>query len=177
MCTLFFFFLQNSGSTIATTVYPSLVTVKFSVPYMVSGVTSSSYVGVGVVIDAAKGLVICDRNTIPITLGDVKLCVAGSIHINATIVFLHPIHNFAVVQYDPLLLGKIVGCGWVCGWVCVIAVLLIIHASFFFFSQLQPQAQRPSNRPSFPPTNYNPAIPRISWVFQVETRCCRNVVV
>ena len=72
---------------------------------MMTGVTASSFSGVGLVIDSQKGLVICDRNTIPVTLGDVEICVAGSVHINATIVFLHPVHNFAIVKYDPYLLG------------------------------------------------------------------------
>jgi hypothetical protein len=72
---------------------------------MMTGVTAASYVGVGVVIDAEKGLVICDRDTVPMTLGDVTLSVAGSVLINATIVFLHPIHNFSILRYDPSLLG------------------------------------------------------------------------
>lgn len=105
MTFFFYFYFWYSGSKIATNVYPSLVNVKFDLPYLVSGVTSSSCVGVGVVIDSMQGLVICDRTTITLNLGDVELCIAGSIIINAKIIFLHPIHNFAIVQYNPKLLG------------------------------------------------------------------------
>jgi S1-C subfamily serine protease len=48
---------------------------------------------------------VCDRNTVPITLGDCELCFAGSVLVKAKIKFLHPVHNFAVVQYDPKILG------------------------------------------------------------------------
>ena len=94
-----------SGSEIAEIVYSSLCTVRFDIPFLVTGVPDTSYRGVGLVVDAEKGLVICDRNTVPITLGDCELCFAGSLLVKASIKFIHPVHNFAVVQYDPSVLG------------------------------------------------------------------------
>jgi S1-C subfamily serine protease len=94
-----------SGSEVAALVYTSLCTVSFDIPFLITGVAGTSFSGVGLVIDAARGLVVCDRNTVPITLGDCELCFAGSVLVKAKIKFLHPIHNFAVVQYDPKTLG------------------------------------------------------------------------
>ena len=78
--------------------------VTFNVPFQISGAHATSFIGVGLVIDAARGLVVCDRNTVPLTLGDVELCVAGSVLLRAKIRFLHPVHNFAILQYDPSLI-------------------------------------------------------------------------
>lgn len=57
-------------------------------------------------MDAKRGLVVVDRNTTPISLGDVIVTVAASVEIPGRIVYLHEVHNVAVVQYDPKLLGN-----------------------------------------------------------------------
>ncbi|KAF0691766.1 Aste57867_17037 [Aphanomyces stellatus] len=89
-----------------TRLLSSLVMVAFDIPHMIDGISSSSYNGVGIVIDATAGLVLVDQNTVPIALGDVVVTVAASIEIPARIRFVHPIHNFAIIQYDPKLLGE-----------------------------------------------------------------------
>ena len=60
---------------------PSLVVINFDMPYSVSGVTESSYRGTGVIVDAARGLIVTDRNTVPVALGDVRLTFAGTIEV------------------------------------------------------------------------------------------------
>ena len=83
---------------------PSLVGLTFDMPYPVSGVNERNYHGAGLVVDAERGLVITDRNTVPVSIGDVRLTFAGSVEIPGKIVYVHPLHNLAVVQYDPALI-------------------------------------------------------------------------
>ena len=45
--------------------------VTFDMPYSVSGVTERNYHGTGLVVDAQRGLVVVDRNTVPVSIGDV----------------------------------------------------------------------------------------------------------
>jgi len=83
----------------------STVFVNFDMPYQVDGVDGAHYYGTGLVVDAAKGLVVLDRNTVPVLLGDVRLTFGGSLEIPGKVVFLHPLHNLAVIQYDPKLIA------------------------------------------------------------------------
>lgn len=71
----------RSSSAFADRISPSLVTVEFHTPFMVDGVHASSFVGVGVVVDAEKGYVITDRNTTAIALGDIVITVASSVEV------------------------------------------------------------------------------------------------
>jgi S1-C subfamily serine protease len=84
---------------------PSLVLVNFDMPYPVSGVTERNYYGTGLVVDAQRGLVIVDRNTVPVSMGDVRLTFAGTIEIPGRVEYIHPLHNMAVLSYDPKLMG------------------------------------------------------------------------
>jgi len=86
-------------------VSPSLVMVNFHIPYPVSGCSEVSYYGTGLVVDSLRGLVIVDRNTVPVGLGDVRLTFAGTVEVPGRVVYLHPNHNLAVIAYDPLLIG------------------------------------------------------------------------
>jgi S1-C subfamily serine protease len=84
---------------------PSLVMVNFDMPYSVSGVTEKNYHGTGVIVDAERGLVAIDRNTVPIAMGDVRITFAGTVEVPGKVVFIHPLHNLAVVSYDPKSIG------------------------------------------------------------------------
>lgn len=78
----------------------SVVYIKFNMPYRINGIIDTNYVGMGLIIDAEKGLMVTDRNTVPTMMGDVKLIFADSVEIPAKVVFVHPLHNISVVQYD-----------------------------------------------------------------------------
>jgi S1-C subfamily serine protease len=81
------------------------VLVNFDMPYTVSGVADRYYYGTGLVADAERGWVVVDRNTVPVSMGDVRLTFAGSLEIPGRVEYIHPLHNLAVVSYDPKLLG------------------------------------------------------------------------
>jgi S1-C subfamily serine protease len=85
---------------------PSLVGIAFDMPYApLSGVSERSYHGTGLIIDAERGLIITDRNTVPVSLGDVRLTFADTLEIPGEVVYIHPLHNLAVIHYDPKLIG------------------------------------------------------------------------
>jgi len=84
---------------------PSLVTVTFDMPYSVSGVTEKNYHGTGLIVDTQRGLVVVDRNTVPVAIGDVRITFGGSVEVPGKVVFVHPLHNLAVVSYDPKAIG------------------------------------------------------------------------
>ncbi|HEV8018596.1 MAG TPA: trypsin-like peptidase domain-containing protein [Steroidobacteraceae bacterium] len=84
---------------------PSLVMVTFDMPYSVSGITERNYHGTGLIVDAQRGLVVVDRNTVPVTVGDVTVTFAGTVQVPGRVVYVHPLHNYAVVAYDPNLIG------------------------------------------------------------------------
>jgi S1-C subfamily serine protease len=89
----------------ASALAPSLVGVGFDMPYSVSGITERNYRGTGLVVDAARGLVVVDRNTVPVSMGDVRIIFAGTLEIPGKVEFVHPLHNLAIVSYDPKLIG------------------------------------------------------------------------
>ena len=99
-------FFAPQGDARMDRLAPSLVLVNFDMPYSVSGVTERNYHGTGLVIDAERGLVVTDRNTVPVAIGDVRLTFAGTVEVPGKVEFIHPLHNLAVVSYDPKLIGQ-----------------------------------------------------------------------
>ena len=95
----------KTGDAVVNKLAPSLVLVNFDMPYSVSGITERNYYGTGLIVDAAQGLVVVDRNTVPVALGDVRLTFAGTIEIPGRVEYIHPLHNLAMVAYDPKLIG------------------------------------------------------------------------
>lgn len=84
---------------------PSLVLVNFDMPYTVSGVADQHYYGTGLVVDAKRGYVVVDRNTVPEAMGDVRITFGGALEVPGRVVYVHPTHNLVVIAYDPALLG------------------------------------------------------------------------
>jgi len=95
----------RTGDKLVDEYAASLVLVEFNMPYAISGVTERNYHGTGVVIDPVRGLVAVDRNTVPVALGDVRLTFAGTVQVDAKVEYVHPLHNLAVLRYDPRQLG------------------------------------------------------------------------
>ncbi|MEX2496337.1 MAG: trypsin-like peptidase domain-containing protein [Woeseia sp.] len=87
------------------TIAPSLVMVNFDLPYAVSGVSDRHYYGTGLIVDRKRGFVLVDRNTVPVAMGDVSITFAGSLQIKGRVEYVHPLHNLAIVSYDPEQIG------------------------------------------------------------------------
>ena len=86
-------------------IVPSLVVVNFDLPYTVSGVADRHYYGTGLIVDTERGLIVVDRNTVPVAMGDVSITFAGSHEVRGKVEYIHPLHNLAVVSYDPASIG------------------------------------------------------------------------
>jgi S1-C subfamily serine protease len=97
--------LPRAPDARSAAIAPSLVAVSFNMPYSQSGVTEHSYNGTGLIVDAVRGLVLVDRNTVPVALGDVRLTFGGAVEVPGRVLYVHPLHNLAVVAYDPASIG------------------------------------------------------------------------
>ena len=84
----------------------SLVHVRFDMPYVVSAVNGQHYYGAGLIVDTERGWVVVDRNTVPETIGDAILTFNGTLEVTADVAYIHPVHNLALLKYDPALLGE-----------------------------------------------------------------------
>lgn len=87
----------------AAEVIQSFVRVAALMPVKIDGFPRSRKVGFGLVIDAKKGLVIVSRAVIPYDLCDISITIADSIIVDGKIVFMHPLQNYAIIQYDSSL--------------------------------------------------------------------------
>ncbi len=85
---------------------PSLVLINFDMPYTISGVSDRHYYGTGLVVDAERGYVVVDRNTVPEAMGDVRITFAGSVEVAGKVEFVHPLHNLTLLSYDPAMVGE-----------------------------------------------------------------------
>lgn len=81
----------------------SFVHVNCSMPLKLDGFPKNRKWGMGLVIDAEKGLVIISRAIVPYDLCDITITIADSIIVDGRVVFMHPLQNYAVIQYDPKL--------------------------------------------------------------------------
>lgn len=95
----------RNGDPRVNAIAPSLVMVTFDLPYTVSGVADRHYYGTGLIVDAKRGYVVVDRNTVPVAMGDVTITFAGSLQIHGKVEYIHPLHNLSMVSYDPKLIG------------------------------------------------------------------------
>ncbi|KAL8942806.1 MAG: hypothetical protein Q9211_001235 [Gyalolechia sp. 1 TL-2023] len=95
--------LDTVGHPAAADVIRSFVRVSCTLPLKLDGFPRARKIGFGLVINAEKGLVVVSRGIVPFDLCDLSLTIAESIIVEANVVFLHPLANYAVIQYDPAL--------------------------------------------------------------------------
>ena len=98
--------LTRYQDPVIQSIAPSLVVVTFDLPYTLSGVAERHYYGTGLIVDKERGYVLVDRNTVPIAIGDVTVTFAGSLEVKGKVEQLHPLHNYAIVSYDPASIGS-----------------------------------------------------------------------
>uniref|UniRef100_A0A2P2M3A6 Protein binding protein n=1 Tax=Rhizophora mucronata TaxID=61149 RepID=A0A2P2M3A6_RHIMU len=101
-----------NASFAESVIEPTLVMFEVHVPpsVMLDGVHAQHFFGTGFIIYHSKdmGLVAVDKNTVAISASDVILSFAAfPIEIPGEVVFLHPVHNYAFVAYDPKDLGVV----------------------------------------------------------------------
>lgn len=98
-------FIQLDGISqpAAAEIVRSFVRVACIMPLKLDGYPQSRKTGFGLVIDAEKGLVVVSRAIVPNDLCDINITVADSIIVSAKVVFLHPLQNYSIIQYDPSL--------------------------------------------------------------------------
>ncbi len=97
---------DDAGSNAAKALSRSLVMVDYDIPHPTSGVKDFNYQGTGIVVDAEQGLVLIDRDTVPVTLGDLVITFGGAVRVPGKLRYLHPIHNFGIIQYDPAAVSE-----------------------------------------------------------------------
>lgn len=95
--------LENTLHPATADVVRSFVRVLCHMPVKLDGFPRNRKWGMGVVIDAEKGLVVISRAVVPYDLCDISITIADSIIVDGKVVFLHPLQNYAIIQYDPAL--------------------------------------------------------------------------
>lgn len=95
--------LDSVGHPAAADIIRSFVRVSCTMPLKLDGFPRTRKIGFGLVINAEKGLVLVSRAVVPYDLCDLSLTVADSIIVDAKVRFLHPLANYATIQYDPSL--------------------------------------------------------------------------
>ena len=95
--------LENTPNAEVAKLVQSFVHVTCSMPLKLDGFPKSTKSAMGLVIDADKGLVVISRSVVPFDLCDITITIAENIVVEGKVVFLHPLQNYAIIQYDPKL--------------------------------------------------------------------------
>jgi len=95
--------LDSASYPVAADVIRSFVRVLCVMPLKIDGFPRARRIGFGLVVDAEKGLVIISRAVVPYDLCDLSITIADSIIVEGKVVFLHPLANYTIIQYDPSL--------------------------------------------------------------------------
>ncbi|MCJ1322083.1 hypothetical protein MMC15_007428 [Xylographa vitiligo] len=95
--------LDTTSHPAASDVTRSFVRISCTMPVKLDGFPRARKIGFGLVVDAEKGLVIVSRAIVPYDLCDLSVTIADSIIVDAKVIFLHPLANYAIIQYDPSL--------------------------------------------------------------------------
>ncbi|KAI0478937.1 Pro-apoptotic serine protease NMA111 [Xylariaceae sp. FL0804] len=95
--------LEHTSHPAVAELVRSFVRVNCTMPLKLDGFPRNRKWGMGLVVDAEKGLVVISRAVVPYDLCDIWITVADSIVVEGRVIFMHPLQNYAIVQYDPKL--------------------------------------------------------------------------
>ena len=95
--------MEGAKYPAAVDIVRSFVRISASMPLRLDGFPKARKIGFGLVIDAEKGLVIVSRAIVPYDMTDISVTIADSIIVDGKVVFMHPLQNYAIIQYDPSL--------------------------------------------------------------------------
>ncbi|KAK3307619.1 trypsin-like cysteine/serine peptidase domain-containing protein [Chaetomium strumarium] len=95
--------LEHTSHPAVADLVRSFVHVSCTMPVKLDGFPKNRKWGMGLVVDADKGLVVISRAIVPYDLCDINITIADSIVVEGKVVFLHPLQNYAIIQYDPNL--------------------------------------------------------------------------
>ncbi|KAK4180884.1 putative protease [Triangularia setosa] len=95
--------LEHTSHPAVADLVRSFVHVQCTLPVKLDGFPKNRKWGMGLVVDADKGLVVISRAIVPYDLCDISITIADSIVVEGKLVFLHPLQNYAIIQYDPKL--------------------------------------------------------------------------
>ncbi|KAF2722282.1 Peptidase, trypsin-like protein [Polychaeton citri CBS 116435] len=100
-------FIQMDGAQhlAAVDIVRSFVRVGATMPLKIDGFPKARKIGYGLVIDAEKGLVIVSRAIVPYDMCDISVTIADSIIVDGRVVFMHPLQNYVIIQYDTSLVN------------------------------------------------------------------------
>ncbi|KAI1503877.1 Pro-apoptotic serine protease NMA111 [Biscogniauxia marginata] len=97
--------LENTAHPAVAELVRSFVHVYCFMPLKLDGFPRNRRWGMGLVIDAGKGLVVISRAIVPYDLCDIWITIADSIVVQAKVIFMHPLQNYAIIQYDQALVN------------------------------------------------------------------------
>ncbi|KAJ4294754.1 hypothetical protein N0V88_004988 [Collariella sp. IMI 366227] len=95
--------LEHTSHPAIADLVRSFVQVSCTMPFKLDGFPKNRKWGMGLVVDAEKGLVVISRAIVPYDLCDISVTIADTVIVEGKVVFLHPLQNYAIIQYDPKL--------------------------------------------------------------------------
>ncbi|KAM0350692.1 hypothetical protein ACHAPU_003184 [Fusarium lateritium] len=95
--------LEDTPHRAIAEISKSFVHIDFSARVNIDGHDVSTAHGMGLVLNAEKGYVIASQSFVPTAMCDIELRFADSILVPGKILFSHPCHHYAIIQYDPSL--------------------------------------------------------------------------
>lgn len=101
--------VATGGERLVRLLQASLVTIRFRTDqrFCTEALESGASEGVGLLIDAQRGLVLTDRHSAPQSLGATEVTLAGCATVDAEVIFIHPQHNMALLRCDPVAVAAL----------------------------------------------------------------------